>query len=130
MADSLAAQVRFAAPYPVRPIFAVTIKTAHGAPILGVSNRWTRDGCDGPALIRGSITCDLKRLPLMPGTYMLDPCLGDFADPTQDLDVILDAVALEVLPADVSGTVLIPRATDGRVFRDASWSVGDDDPTS
>jgi homopolymeric O-antigen transport system ATP-binding protein len=126
MGGSLAVQITFATENPVRPILGVTIKTAHGAPILGVSNRWTQEGCDGPAMTRGSIICSFPRLPLMPGTYMLDLYFGDFADVTRDLDVILDAVALEVFPADVYGTGLIPRPSDGPVFCDASWTVAGD----
>ena len=127
MGESMAVQVSFAATNRLRPILGVTIKTNHGAPIFGVSNRWTRQGSDGPALSRGSITCNFPRLPLMPGTYTLDLCLGDFGDLSRDLDVILDAVSVEVFPADVYGTGLIPRVTDGPVFCDATWNVAADD---
>jgi lipopolysaccharide transport system ATP-binding protein len=123
MGGALSVQARFAAPHQIRPILGVTIKTANGAPVLGVSNRWTRAGCDGPALMRGTITCNFEAVPLMPGTYMLDLYFGDFADSTRDLDVIIDAIALEVFPADVYGTGLIPRPTDGPVFGEAHWTV-------
>ncbi|MGH7843227.1 MAG: Wzt carbohydrate-binding domain-containing protein [Candidatus Binataceae bacterium] len=126
MGGSLSVQARFAVPYPVRPILGVTIKTANGAPILGVSNRWTRAGFEGPALTRGTISCSFERLPLMPGAYMLDLYFGDFADITRDLDVIIDALALEVFPADIYGTGMIPRPMDGPVFCDASWNVAAD----
>ena len=62
----------------------------------------------------------------MPGTYMLDLYFGDFADQTRDLDVIIDAVSLEVFPADVYGTGLLPRAMDGPVFCEAEWHVTSD----
>jgi lipopolysaccharide transport system ATP-binding protein len=123
MGGSLSVQARFAVPHPIRPILGVTIKTANGAPILGVSNRWTRAGCEALAPTHGTISCTFERLPLMPGTYMLDLYFGDFADTTRDLDVIIDAIALEVFPADVYGTGMIPRPTDGPVLCDASWSV-------
>lgn len=126
MGAALAVQASFAAPHAIRPIFAVTVKSAHGAPLFGVSNRWTRQGFSGPALASGTITCNFPRLPLMPGTYMLDLYFGDFADQTRDLDVIIDAVALEVFPADIYGTGLLPRAMDGPVFCDAEWSVTSD----
>ncbi len=123
MAAPLSVQATFAAQRPVRPILAVTIKTAHGAPVLGVSNRWTRQGFGGPTLAEGTITCRFPRLPLMPGTYLLDLYFGDFADQTRDLDVIIDAITLEVFPSDIYGTGLLPRAMDGPVFCDAEWNV-------
>jgi len=130
IAAPLSVEATFAAPHPVRPILAVTIKSAHGAPIFGVSNRWTRQGFDGPALAKGKITCRFPRLPLMPGTYLLDLYFGDFADQTRDLDVIIDAVTLEVFPADVYGTGLLPRAMDGPVFSDAEWIVSSEGDAS
>ncbi|HLW71096.1 MAG TPA: ABC transporter ATP-binding protein [Candidatus Binataceae bacterium] len=123
MGGALTVQAHFAVPHPIRPILGVTIKTANGAPILGVSNRWTRAGCDGPALTHGTIRCTFEHLPLMPGTYMLDLYFGDFAEMTRDLDVIIDAIALEVFPADIYGTGMIPRSVDGPVFCDANWTV-------
>jgi lipopolysaccharide transport system ATP-binding protein len=128
MGAGLAVEVTFAAPAPIRPILAVTIKTAHGAPIFGVSNRWTREGYDQAPVSEGVISCNFARLPLMPGTYMLDLYLGDFSDQTRDLDVIVDAVALEIFPADIFGTGMIPRPTDGPVFCDASWSLASAGP--
>jgi hypothetical protein len=59
----------------------------------------------------------------MPGTYTLDLNLGDFGDQTRELDSIIEAATLEVLPTDVYGTGMLPRATDGPVFCDASWSL-------
>jgi lipopolysaccharide transport system ATP-binding protein len=123
MGATLAVEADFAADRPLRPTFAVTIKTAHGSPIFGVSNRWTRQGADGPAVTSGTIICDLPHLPLMPGTYLLDLYFGDFGDPTRDLDVILDAISLEVFPSDIYGTGMLPRPIDGPVFCNANWTL-------
>lgn len=122
MAERLEMQAEFAAPRPIRPTFAVVVKTAQGMPIFGISNRWTRQGADEPSR-EGAISCAIPRLPLMPGTYTLDLYLGDFGDPTRDLDVVLDALTFEVFPADVYGTGMIPRPMDGPVFCDATWSL-------
>ncbi len=123
MAECLAVCATFVAPQPIRPTFAVTIKTAHGMPLFGVSNRWTWQGADQAPVAEGEITCEIARLPLMPGAYTLDLYFGDFGDPTRDLDVILDALTFEVFPADVYGTGMIPRPMDGPVFCDATWSL-------
>jgi hypothetical protein len=127
MGAALSVQARFVTTHPIRPILAVTVKAANGAPIFGVSNRWTRAGCDDPAFSRGWISCDFPRLPLTPGSYMLDLRLADFGDLAGDLDAIKDAIALEVFPADVYGTGMIPRAIDGPVLCDASWSVASEE---
>src|SRR5579883_3313402 len=81
MGARLVVEANFAAPRPIRPTFAVTIKSANGAPIFGVSNRWTRQGAEAEPLRGGLIACEFPRLPLMPGTYLLDLYLGDFGDP-------------------------------------------------
>ncbi len=123
MAAAFSVCASFVAPRPIRPTFAATIKTAHGASLFGVSNRWTWQGVDELPVAEGEITCEIARLPLMPGAYTLDLYSGDFGDPTRDLDVILDALTFEVFPADVYGTGMIPRPMDGPVFCDARWSL-------
>jgi hypothetical protein len=119
-------QVNFSAPYPVRPILAVTVKTAQGMSLFGVSNRWTLQGFDGLCADQGTISCNFERLPLMPGTYILDLYFGDFADQTRDLDIVIDAVSIEVFPADIYGTGFTPRSMDGPIFCHADWTVSSD----
>jgi lipopolysaccharide transport system ATP-binding protein len=121
MAERLAVCVAFTSSRPIRPTFALTVKTAQGAPVFGISNRWTRQGEGESPCREGTISCEIARLPLMPGTYTLDLYFGDFGDPTRDLDVILDALTFEVFPADVYGTGMIPRLIDGPVFCEATW---------
>jgi lipopolysaccharide transport system ATP-binding protein len=126
MGADLIVKVSFTAPKPIRPILRVTIKTAQGAPVFGVSNRWTRQGFDEMPVPDGVISCNVARLPLMPGTYTLDLHLGDFGDQTRELDSVVEAATLEVFPGDVYGTGMLPRATDGPVFCDASWTLASD----
>jgi hypothetical protein len=116
-------QVNFSTPFRVRPILAVTSKTVRGMPLFGLSNRWTLQGFDGLCADRGVISCKFERPPLMPGTYVLDLYFGDFSDQTRDLDIIIDALSIEVLPADIYSTGLIPRPIDGSIFCDANWTV-------
>ncbi len=63
----LSVQVDFAAPRAIRPILGVRVKTAQGAPVFGVNNRWTHAGFNGPQLSAGTISCDIASLPLMTG---------------------------------------------------------------
>lgn len=122
MGTPLSVAVDFNAPHPIRPILGVTLKTAEGMPLFGASNRWTNKGVDNARTASGTITCAFERLPLMPGTYLLDLYLGDFGDPSRDLDIIRDAISFEVVPADLLGTGMLPRPIDGPVFWPATWT--------
>jgi lipopolysaccharide transport system ATP-binding protein len=123
MGSPLAVTVEFAAPGPVRPILGVVLKSAEGAPLFGVSNRVTNDGWNWQPQKEGKITCSFESLPLMPGTYVLDLYFGDFADPSRDLDVIREAISLEIVSADLLGTGRLPSASDGPIFWTAKWTV-------
>jgi lipopolysaccharide transport system ATP-binding protein len=118
------ATVEFSAPHPIRPILGITLKTAEGMPLFGVSNRWTNQGVNRQPVPGGTVTCAFERLPLMPGTYLIDLYFGDFGDPSRDLDIIRDAISFEVVPADLLGTGMLPRPVDGPVFWPATWTFG------
>ena len=119
----LSVEVAFRSAQPLRPTLRVTVKTAQGMPLFGVSNRWTYSGFDGPQLIEGTITCGFASLPLMPGTYSMDLYFGDFADITHDLDVVKDAISFEVYAVDIHGTGSLPPAIDGPIIWPASWTT-------
>ena len=118
----LSVKVRFSAPRPVRPILGVVFKTGAGMPVFAVSNRFTNEGQSDDPIRTGEISCNFDSLPLVPGTYVLSLYFGDFGDQTRDLDVITDAITLEVPPSDVFGTGMLPRPADGPVLWKASWS--------
>jgi lipopolysaccharide transport system ATP-binding protein len=123
MGAPLSVRVAFSVAQPIRPILGVTLKTAQGAPIFGVSNRWTYQGVDASPVIEGTIACNFAALPLNPGTYLLDLYFGEFADLTRDLDIVMDAISFEVFAADLYGTGLLPAQYAGPVFCDASWEM-------
>ena len=123
MGSPLAVGVEFAAPGPVRPILGLVLRTADGAPLFAVSNRFTNEGWDGEGKKSGKIACSFERLPLMPGTYLLDLFFGDFGEPSRDLDVIREAISFEVVPADLLGTGRLPHAGDGPIFWTGQWTV-------
>jgi lipopolysaccharide transport system ATP-binding protein len=114
--------VDFSAPHAIRPILGITLKTAEGMPLFGVSNRWTNQGVNNSRAPSGKVTCRFEHLPLMAGTYLLDLYFGDFGDPSRDLDIIRDAISFEVVPADLLGTGMLPRPTDGPIFWPATWT--------
>ena len=123
MGSPLSVQVSFSAPQPIRPILGVTVKTGQGAPIFGVSNRWTYQVADAPPITEGTIACNFEGVALNPGTYLLDLYFGEFADLTRDLDVITDAISFEVYPADLYGTGRLPPQYTGPVFCNATWEL-------
>ena len=124
MGASFEATVEFSAPHPIRPILGITLKTAEGMPLFGVSNRWTNQGINNERVSSGKVTCKFERLSLMPGTYLFDLYFGDFGDPSRDLDIIHEAISFEVVAADLLGTGMLPRPTDGPVFWPATWTFG------
>ena len=124
MGAPLRATVEFRAPRPIRPVLGLNLRTAEGASLFGVSNRWTNEGADTPRVATGTITCAFDSLPLMPGTYQIDVHLGDFSDPSRDLDVIRDAISFEVIPADLLGTGMLPSSGSGPIFWTARWING------
>jgi lipopolysaccharide transport system ATP-binding protein len=123
MGSTLAVRVEFAAPRPIRPTLRLVARTAEGFPLFGVNSRITYEGANSMPQRSGAITCTLERLPLMPGTYLLDLFFGDFGDPSRDLDVIREAISFEVVPADLLGTGHLPHAVDGPIFWTARWTV-------
>jgi lipopolysaccharide transport system ATP-binding protein len=123
MGSPLSVQVAFSASRPIRPILGVIVKTGQGAPIFGVSNRWTYQGVDAPPISEGTIACNFEGLPLNPGTYLLDLYFGEFADLTRDLDIVMDAISFEVFAADVYGTGLLPAQYAGPVVCHATWEL-------
>ncbi len=122
MRSPLAVRVDFVASAPLRPVLNVAFRTIEGEPIFIVGSRLTNEGRDRAASRDGAIICELDCLPLMPGTYLLDLYFGDFADITRDLDVIREAISLEVVPADVFGTGQLPNVADGPICWSARWT--------
>jgi hypothetical protein len=56
----------------------------------------------------------------MPGVYWVDLYLGD---EWGDLDVVREALRLEVVAADVFGSGRLPPPSAGPVFCEASWTL-------
>jgi lipopolysaccharide transport system ATP-binding protein len=75
----------------------------------------------------GVVTCEIPEIPLMPGRYVVDLWLEDFANHAP-LDMVADAVTFEVIPADLLGTGRLPSPNEGPVFYRARWSLAAPDP--
>jgi hypothetical protein len=96
------------------------IKTDLGIPLFGVNNRFIPgfefDEVEAPS----AITCHLRDLPLMPGTYLIDVYLGD---EHRDYDTVHEAAAFAVEPADVFGAGKLPPKAAGPFYWPATWEL-------
>jgi hypothetical protein len=121
MGSPLSVRVNFSSPSPFRPLFSVSLKTALGVPLFNASDRLASQLVSCDPIANGTIACRFDRLPLMPGTYVLDLYLGDQAD---DIDVIDDAVSFEVVAANTEGmSGPLPHPSFGPLFCPATWTL-------
>ena len=68
----------------------------------------------------GSITCHLRDLPLLQGSYSIDLFLSE---EYQNNDVVYDAISFEVVEADVFGTGQVPPSNEGSIFWSAEFEM-------
>jgi lipopolysaccharide transport system ATP-binding protein len=121
MGGSLAIAVRFdARPLCLRPVLGVVIKDYYGTPLFGINNRIIPGFQFADPVAEAEIVCRYEELPLMPGHYGIDLYLGN---DSADVDIVHDAVAFEVEPADVFGSGKVPPAAAGPMFVAASWTL-------
>ena len=125
MAQSLSIAVDFASETPFRPVLGVVVKTSQGMPVLGTNNRV--NPVTGPLspVRTGRISCHFENLPLMPGTYSVDLYLGVPDEGVKDLDIVHDALAFEILAANVTGNGKLPPAGSGPVYWSGSFTLLD-----
>jgi lipopolysaccharide transport system ATP-binding protein len=123
MGGRLTIKVAFASERPVTPVMGIVVKNSHGVAIFGVNNKFIGGyRFEGPTTA-GIISCTLDDLSLMPGCYSLDLYFGDGP---HDIDVVIDGISVEVLPADVFGTGQLPPSVSGVIFRPASFELDED----
>jgi lipopolysaccharide transport system ATP-binding protein len=120
MGGTLGVKVAFKRARPVSPIIGIVIKNSHGVSILGPNNKFI-GGFHFERTASGTISCIVKDLPLMPGNYSIDLYFGD--SPHHDVDIVCDAISVEVLPADVFGTGQLPTAAAGIVYWPATFEL-------
>lgn len=68
---------------------------------------------------RGSVTCSIPSLPVVPGTYYVSPSCGTYNYP---LDLVERARKLHVVHDDYFRTGRLPDPVNGLVVVDAEWS--------
>jgi lipopolysaccharide transport system ATP-binding protein len=110
---------------PIEPRLGVVIKTDLGTSLFGVSNVFLPGFAFGKVEGSATISCHLEKLPLMPGSYLVDlhftsSALGDL---NRNLDSIHEAIAFEVVPGDVFGSGKLPPPAAGPIFWPATFDL-------
>jgi lipopolysaccharide transport system ATP-binding protein len=121
--DPMEIRVSYRAARPLRPVLGSAIKTSYGTPVFSVSDRFCSQLAECEPRAEATIVCRIERLMLIPGNYSIDLWLGDAR---RDFDVIYDAIGLEVLPADLTGTGRLPPPNIGSVFCEATWRFAEE----
>jgi lipopolysaccharide transport system ATP-binding protein len=106
MGSALGIEIHFGAePATMYPRIGFIITTSDGIRLIGASNRYQPSEPIPERTERGSIVCQLGRVPLMPGTHTVSLWLGD-----QNLDthVELDCLTFTVLERDIWGLGKLP----------------------
>jgi hypothetical protein len=127
MGAPLEIRVSYAAARPLRPVLGAVVKTTYGAAVFCTSDRFCDQLIFCTPTARGTVTCAIEKIPLMPGNYTIDLYLGDA---NGDFDVITEATSFEVLGADVTGGGRLPPSSLGPVYCSANWRLIEDQPGS
>lgn len=103
----------------IRPVLGIVIKDIYGGALFGNNNRIV-PGYDFDLADNGMLSCKFDRLPLLPGTYLIDLYLGDSH---QDLHVVTEALSFDVGESDVFGSGKLPPRISGPFICPATWSL-------
>ena len=120
MGDPLTMVLSFEAPRPLRPVVGFALKTIQGVPVCSVNDRFSMQLGECETVSQGTVACEIEKLMLMPGQYNIDVSFGDIG---AELDVIYDAISVEVLPADLLGSGRLPPSSQGPMFCAANWKL-------
>ncbi|MCC7007751.1 MAG: ABC transporter ATP-binding protein [Acidobacteria bacterium] len=123
MGDRCSIAVRFAHDEAIAPVLSLVVRTSGGMAVFSVNSRIVSTGGPVAPRDRGVVTATFERLPLMPGSYLVDLFFGDAY---ADFDWIESAISFDVLEADVFGTGKIAPRDAGVVYCPATFSVTSD----
>ncbi len=103
---------------PIEPVLGVVIKTDLGTPLFGVNNLFIPGFQFGKVQGSATISCHFEDLPLMPGTYLVDLYFTSYGLGYNDrnLDVVHEAIAFSMVPADVFDSGKLPPPATGPIF--------------
>jgi lipopolysaccharide transport system ATP-binding protein len=121
MGEGLTVQIEFdCGNTRLRPNLNLCIRNNYGVPVFTVSTRVQKQYQSADQISAGSITCHLRKLPLLQGTYSIDLFFGE---EYQNVDMVYDAISFEVIPLDVFGSGEIPHTSEGTIFWPAEFEI-------
>ena len=120
MGEGLSIEVEFAGEKRFRPYISITLKNNFGVPVFTASTREQNQYQADESIHAGVITCRLRNLPLVHGTYSLDLFL---TEEYALVDAVYDAISFEVHEADVFGSGQIPQSSYGTIFWPAEFEI-------
>lgn len=105
----------------VGPILGLIFKDYRDEPILAINNIHYTLKYTGLTMRSGVFQIDIKELPLMSGSYSVDLRFGSRAD---DIDVIEDAITIEVLPKAISDSGFMIESSLNKFFiKNVNWDL-------
>ncbi|MDB5174820.1 MAG: tagH 1 [Phycisphaerales bacterium] len=105
-----------------RPVMGVVINHATLGTVGGVNTRMTGFESDEPCAA-GVMSCTLKRMPLLQGSYSVELWLGDGHE---DLDCLMGYLTFQIEPTDIYGSGQTPFARLGAIYLEPKWHLAAD----
>jgi lipopolysaccharide transport system ATP-binding protein len=124
LGDELTIKVGFESDAPIRnPRLGYVVSTLDDTPLISANNRYQTPETLPKGTFRGTITCALGAVPLMPGRYNISFWLGDHA---MDTHVIHNALSFEVVAFDIWGTAKIPDSRASLLWWPTTFTIESD----
>jgi len=113
-------KIGFSSPFPLSPaVGGVTLRSTTGHVVWGTNSRFHPSIESVRSISTGTLKCEAKHLPLIPGSYTLSVWLGGWHE---DYDAKQDVLNLVFRGGEQSSLRPRPEA-NGNLDWDASWSV-------
>jgi lipopolysaccharide transport system ATP-binding protein len=110
------------------PRFIIRVMDSLGRPLFLLQNNFQQESPVETAGPLGSVTCRIKRLPLIPGRYKISLAAST---PHLFLDLLNEAIDFTVEYGDFFGTGRMPNAAQGPFLLDCRWTYSERaEPTS
>ena len=102
-----------------RPVMGVVINHATLGTVGGVNTRMTAFE-PGDFAESATMSCKLKRMPLLQGRYTVELWLGDGSE---DVDCLVGYLSFTIEPSDVYGSGQTPFARLGAIYLEPEWNI-------
>lgn len=129
MGEQMSIHVKFKCSQPVvAPGLGFGVEDIEGRRIFSFNNHMMKNSEISHKIMNGIIKCYIPRIPLITGKYFITISLTE--SKSEYIDRIERALSFVVEPADIYGSGVIPKKTQGVIFTDATISCEPDLPHS